>query len=216
MKGVLEHHADREEHGDGVDDTLAGDVGCGAYGKLSVRVDVERVERHTVDGLVDTVALALAVRDTTERSAGQQTQAAGDDGSLVRDDVAEQVAGDNNTVQSTRVLDQDHGSAVDELVTNLQLRELLLHDLGDDLSPQSAGGEHVGLVQTPDGSWGVLGESEVGGETSDALNLMARVGLGVHGVTRTIVLGAVTEVDTTGQFADNVDVDATADFGLEW
>ncbi|KAG9755137.1 hypothetical protein KCU59_g165, partial [Aureobasidium melanogenum] len=33
---------------------------------------------------------------------------------------------------------------------------------------------HVGLVQTPDGSWGVLGESEVGGEAA-------------------IVLGAVTE-----------------------
>jgi hypothetical protein len=168
-----------------------------------------------VDGLVDTVALALAVGDTTERSAGQQTQTAGNDGSLVGDDVAEQVAGDNDTVQSTRVLDHDHGSAVDELMTNLQLREFLLHDLGDNLSPQSAGGEDVGLVQTPDGSWGVLGEGEVGGETGDALDLRARVGLSVHGVTRTIVLDAVAEVDTTGQFADNVDVDATADLGLE-
>jgi hypothetical protein len=30
LKGVLEHHTDREEHSDGVNDTLAGDVGCGA------------------------------------------------------------------------------------------------------------------------------------------------------------------------------------------
>lgn len=100
-------------------------------------------------------------------------------------------------------------------MANLQLRELLLHDLCDDLSPQSAGGEHVGLVQTPDRGRGVLGEGEVGSETGDALDLRARVGLGVHGVTRTVILGAVTEVDTTGQLTDNVDVDTTADFGLE-
>jgi hypothetical protein len=215
LEGVLEHHTDREEHSDGVDDALAGDVGCGAYAGWSVEVWEQGLEKHTVDGLVDTVALALAIRDAAERSAGQQTQAAGNDGSLVGDDVAEQVAGDNDTVQSTGVLDHDHGSAVDELMANLQLRELLLHDLSNDLSPQSAGGEHVGLVQTPDGSWGVLGESEVGGETGDALDLGARVGLSVHGVTRAIVLNTVTEVDTTGQFADDVDVDATADFGLE-
>lgn len=31
LERVLEHHADGEKHGDGVDDALAGDVGCGAY-----------------------------------------------------------------------------------------------------------------------------------------------------------------------------------------
>jgi hypothetical protein len=38
LEGVLEHHADGEEHSDGVDDTLAGDVGCGTYADWSVRV----------------------------------------------------------------------------------------------------------------------------------------------------------------------------------
>lgn len=29
LEGVLEHHADGKKHGNGVDDALAGDVGCG-------------------------------------------------------------------------------------------------------------------------------------------------------------------------------------------
>lgn len=173
------------------------------------------METNTVDGLVDAVALALAIRDTAQTGAGQQTQAAGDDGSLVGDDVAEEVAGNNNTVQGARVLDHDHGGTVNKLVAELELGELLLHDLGDYLSPQSAGGEHVGLVQTPDRNRGVLGEREVGGKAGDALDLGAGVGLGVHGEAGAIVLLAVAEVDAAGQFTDDVEVCAAADLGLE-
>lgn len=31
LQRVLEHHADGQEHGNGVDDALAGNVGCGTY-----------------------------------------------------------------------------------------------------------------------------------------------------------------------------------------
>lgn len=31
LEGVLEHHANGKEHGDGVDDALAGNVGCGTW-----------------------------------------------------------------------------------------------------------------------------------------------------------------------------------------
>jgi hypothetical protein len=53
------------------------------------------------------------------------------------------------------------------------------------------------------------------GETSDALDLMAVVGLGVAGVAAAVVLGALAEVNATRELADDVEVDATADFSFE-
>jgi hypothetical protein len=41
------------------------------------------------------------------------------------------------------------------------------------------------------------------------------VGLGVAGIAATVVLCALAEVDAAGQLADNVEVDAAADLGLE-
>jgi hypothetical protein len=179
------------------------------------RIASWKEEGLTVDGLIDAVALALSVRRCGERSARQETERAGDDGGLVGDDVAEQVAGDNHTVERARVLDHQHGGRVNEVVAQLQLRELLLHDLGHDLAPQAAGGHHVGLVERPDGRRRVLGQREVCGETSDALDLMAVVGLGVAGVAAAVVLGALAEVNATRELADDVEVDATADFSFE-
>jgi hypothetical protein len=168
-----------------------------------------------VNGLVDAVALALSVRRRGERGAGQKAEGAGDDGSLVGDNVAEQVAGDDDTVEGTRVLDHQHSSRVDQVVAELQLRELLLHDLGHDLAPQSAGGHHVGLVERPDGRGRVLGQSEVGSETGDALDLVAVVGLCVAGIAAAVVLCALAEVDAASELADDVEVHATTDLGLE-
>ena len=95
------------------------------------------------------------------------------------------------------------------------MRELLLHDLGHNLAPQTAGGHDVGLVERPDGRGRVLGQSEVCSKTSDTLDLVARIRLGVAGVATAIVLGALTEVDTASKLADNVEIDATADLSLE-
>jgi hypothetical protein len=168
-----------------------------------------------VDGLVDAVALALAIRGCGERGAGQEAERARNDGGLVGDDVAEQVAGDDDTVEGTRVLDHQHSSRVNQVVAQLQLRELLLHDLGHDLAPQPAGRHHVGLVERPDGRGRVLRQSEVGSEAGDALDLMAVVGLCVAGVAAAVVFCALAKVDAAGKLADNVEVDAAADLGLE-
>ena len=62
-----------------------------------------------MDGLVDAVALALAIGRSGEGSTGKEAERAGDHGGLVGDDVAEQVAGDNHTVESTGVLHHEHG-----------------------------------------------------------------------------------------------------------
>lgn len=85
-----------------VDDSLAGDVGGGA-----------------MDWLVNSVALAVAVRDTAQRLApGRRPMlpGMGNDTGFVADDVAEQVAGHDNAIQCARVLGEDHGRAVDELM----------------------------------------------------------------------------------------------------
>jgi hypothetical protein len=168
-----------------------------------------------VDWLVDTIASALAVWDTAEGGTWQQTNATWDDTGLVADDVTEEVAGDDDTVQGSWVLDHQHGSGIDEVVTDLHLWELLGHDLGDHLSPQSRCGEHIGLVEGPDWKGWVVLEGEVRSETRDTLNLWARVWLGVPGGAVTIVLLSLAKVDATGQFADDVEVDIAADLGLE-
>lgn len=169
----------------------------------------------TVDGLVNSVAPALAVGDTAQARAGAEADTAGDDAGLVADDVAEQVAGDDDAVETAGVLDHDHGGAVDELVVEGELGELVGHDLGEDLTPETAGGENVGLVETPDGSGRAVCEGKVSSETGDALDLGARVRLRVQSEAIAIILLAVTEVDAASQLAHDGEVGATAYLGLE-
>lgn len=168
-----------------------------------------------MDRLVDTVDTALAIGDTAQTGTGQETQGTGDNTSLITDDITEQVASNDDTVQLAGVLDHKHSSGVNQVVTNLELGELLSHNLSDDLAPETAGSQDVGLVQTPHGERGVVLQSQVSGQTDDTLDLGAGVGLGVHGEAGTVVLLAVAEVDTTRQLTDDVEVDAAADIGLE-
>jgi hypothetical protein len=87
-----------------------------------------------MDGLIDAVAFALAVGDPAETGTGEETDAAGDDGGFVADDITEQVASDDDTVEATGVLDHNHGSAVDdELVVDLELGVFLCKDVRDGL-----------------------------------------------------------------------------------
>lgn len=165
--------------------------------------------------LVDTVDLGLSIRNTAQARTGQESQRAGDDARLITDDVTEQVASDNNTVKLPRLLDHDHGRGVNELVLDLELGELLGHDLRHGLPPQPARSEDVGLVQAPHGERGVVLHGKVSRETGDALDLRAGVRLRVHGEAAAVVLLALAEVDPAGQFADDVEVDAAADFGAE-
>lgn len=76
------------------------------------RIQVPREGGLTVDGLVDTVAAVLSVGDAAATGARQQTYAAENDASLVTDDIAEQVARDDDTVEVGGVLDQHHGGRV--------------------------------------------------------------------------------------------------------
>src|SRR5262249_62142967 len=89
---VVEQHAGREDGGQRVGDALAGDVGGGA---------VDRFEHAGVGPL------------RVDVGAGGHAHAAGDDGAQVGEDVAEEVAGDDD-VEDLRLADEVHGGGVDE------------------------------------------------------------------------------------------------------
>lgn len=173
------------------------------------------LRKLTVNWLVDSVALALAVWQTTETSTGQQTNAAGDDTGLVANDITKQVARHDDSVQRTRALHHQHGGRVDQLVLELELGELVLEQLRDGLPPQTAGSQDVGLVETPDLGGRVLRQSQVSRQTSDPLDLGPAVGLRVHGEPGPVVLLAIAEINTSRQLTDDDEVGAPADFCLE-
>ena len=60
---------------------------------------------HTMDGLVDTVHLRLAIWNGSQTRAWEQTKRSRNDTCLVTDDVAEQVACDDDAVESPWVFD---------------------------------------------------------------------------------------------------------------
>lgn len=82
-----------------------------------------------MDGLVNTIAPRLSIGNTAKASTWAEADAAGDNASLVADDVAEEVAGNDDAVEAAGVLDEDHGGAVDELVLESELGELAGHGL---------------------------------------------------------------------------------------
>ena len=121
---VLEQQGDRQHRGGGVGLALARDVRRGAVhrlehaGRRAVRVDVGR---------------------------RRQPDAAGDRRGEVREDVAEQVVGDDH-VEPRRVGDQEDGRRVHVQVVDRHVGELGVHGL-DRAAPQVAGvHEHVVLV----------------------------------------------------------------------
>lgn len=140
---------------------------------------ITRGSALTAYRLVDTVTPVLPIRDAAQARAGAESDTPRDDAGPIADDVAEEVARNNYTIEAAWGLDHDHGRAVDELVVQLQLRELGLHGLGDDLAPEAARGQHVGLVEASHGRGRAAREREVRRERRDALDLGPRARLRV-------------------------------------
>lgn len=174
-----------------------------------------RYKKRTVNRLVDTVHLALAVRDARQTRAGQQTQRARNHTRFIRDNVTEQVAGDDDAVQLAGVLNHDHRRRVDQLVVELQLRELLRDDLGNDLAPQTARSKNICLVERPDGQRRVMLQGQMRGKTGDPLDLRAGVWFSVQRVAVAGVLLALAKVNPARQLSDDVEVDIAANVSLQ-
>ncbi|KAI6767077.1 hypothetical protein HG531_011437 [Fusarium graminearum] len=192
VERVSEHHGHRQDGTDGVNDALARDIRGGTY----------------------TVALALTIRNTAQTGTGQETNASRDDTGFVTDDISKEVARHDNTVKTGGVLDQNHSSAVNKLVLDLEVRELLLKSLVHDLSPQTAGGQHVGLVERPH-FLVTTASCEETSQTSDTLNLLSGVRLSVPGRAGAVILLALAKVDSASEFSHNDDIGTAADLGLE-
>ena len=176
VERVAEEHGGGEDGADGVGDALSGDIGCRA-----------------VDGFVEAVALSLSVWEAGEGGGREEAERAGDDGRLVREDVAKHVFGEDDAVELARVGDHDHGGRVYELVVARDAGglELGVDRVLDDAAPETGGGEYVSLVDGVDDGRRVGLEGEVGGESGDALHVVAVVD---HGVERVADRGGVVEI----------------------
>lgn len=168
---------------------------------------------RTMDRLVDTIALG-AVRNGAQTGTGQQANAAGNHTGLVADDVTKQIAGYHHAVEATRVLDHDHGSTVDELVLDRQIREFFFKRLIHDLAPQTASSKDIGLVQRPDLGLATAASQEAS-QASHTLNLSSGIGLCVPGIAGSIVFFALTKIEATRELSNNDKVCAAAHLGPE-
>ena len=190
---VAQHHRARQDGRDRVRDALARDVRRGA-----------------VDRLIHTLAALI------HRGGRQHTDGAGDHGSLIGQNIAEQVAGYDN-VELTRIADELHRAVVNIHIGVLDLRVLVL-DAVHGFAPYAAGFEHVCLVYRADLL--IALHRHFKGTAADALYLINRV---VHvvraGLAPALVAFAavmLAEVNVAGQLTANENVEAvTDDLGLD-
>jgi len=168
VKRVAEQHGDGQNRTNRVSDTLAGNIG-----------------RRAVDGLVEAVALAFAVRQARQARRRKQSQRTGDDGRFIGQDIAEHVLSQNDTVQLARIGDHDHRGRVNEtMVYGNPLRgELRIDRVLNDLPPEPGSGEHIGLVNAVQRSGWVALQRQVGTELGNALDVEFVVYHSVEGGT---------------------------------
>ena len=113
-----------------------------------------------------------------------------------------------------------HGGVVYVHVVQRHVR-VLQADFGDHVFPQLEGFQHIGLVHAGDALAAFLRGLE--GDMGDALDLRARI---AHGVKRFFAAGEVAvggnapsarlaEVNVTGEFADDQNIQPSHQFGLE-
>lgn len=164
--------------------------------------------------LVDTITPA-PIWNAAQTRTGQESNASWNHARLVRNDVTEQIAGHHDTIQGPGVLDHQHCRAINQVVTDLELWELLGHNLCHDLTPQPRSRQHVRLIQRPNWQRRFMFESEVCGQSRNPLNLRARIWLRVPCSPIAIVLLARTKVDAASELSDDVEVGATADFSFQ-
>ena len=155
-----------------------------------------------MDRLIHTLAALI------HRGGRQHTDGAGDHGSLIGQNIAEQVAGYDN-VELTRIADELHRAVVNVHIGVLDLRVLVL-DAVHGFAPYAAGFEHVCLVYRADLL--IALHRHFKGTAADALYLIYRV---VHvvctGLAPALVAFAavvLAEVNVAGQLTANENVEA--------
>ena len=188
---MAEEHGGGEDGGERVRHVLAGDVGGGA-----------------VDGLVE------AERAGAEGGGGEHADGAGQHGRGVGEDVAEDVAGDDD-VELSGGADQLHAGGVDIKVGQLHVG-VFAADLDDDFAPELHGFEHVGLVDGAELVAAEAGGLEAG--VGDAGDLVLGVAHGVDADASAVLdvdAAGLAEIEVPVQFAEDEHVDAFDDLGAQ-
>ena len=141
----------------------------------------------------------------------QHADGAGDLAGFVRENVAENVAGDDD-VKLLRPSDQLHGRIIHIEVIQLHFR-VVLCNLGYRLSPQTGAVQHVGLVHAGDFFATLHGHIE--GHFCDAPDFHFGIFLDIPGdraFFRSAGFGAsLPEVDSPGEFSNDDDVQTAVD-----
>ncbi len=182
-------HRGRQDRPDRVGAVLAGEMRSRAVDRL---VQPER---------------AVVRPPLAERRRRQQPERSGKDARLVRQDVAEQVLGHEH-VELGGALDEEHRARVDELVVELDVREVR-GDLVGNPPPESRRGEDIRLVDAGDAT--APGPGQLERKPDDPGDLALGVRQRVAGRALAAGLGrllARPEVEPAGELAEDQEVDA--------
>ena len=137
-----------------------------------------------------------------------------EDGRFVAEDVAEEVARDDD-VELFRIEGQLHGAVIDVEMIQVDIG-IVLGDVDDRAAPQAGRSQDVGLVDGRDLMTALL--SRFHGKRADALYFRNTVVFQVPSAFDAVVdfrFAAIAEVDAADEFADDEDVRAGDDVRFE-
>mmetsp|Transcript_128601 Transcript_128601/g.222164 ORF Transcript_128601/g.222164 Transcript_128601/m.222164 type:complete len:218 (-) Transcript_128601:456-1109(-) len=182
IEGVPEHHSCTEDGSQGVGDTLA----CNVRGRA-------------MDRFIQSKSTLV------QRGTGQQSQRARQYRSLIRQNVTKDVGGDKH-VEIPRPSDQVHSKGIDQCVLYFDVRELLLHHTGDNLTPQARACQDVGLIHTGDLIASLAGQLR--SHTCYTLHFHGGVQFLVRSPPTAIILHALPEVNASCQLTNEDHISA--------
>ncbi len=192
-QGITQHHGQGKDGGQGIGDTLAGDV-----------------RGRAVDGLVHAAAALV------QGGRGQHADGAGQHGGSVGEDVAEDIAG-HHDIELLGPPHQLHGGVVHVHMAQLDVGVFILDHPRRHLAPQLGAFQDVGLIHGADPAVALAGN--VAGDADDAFDLMLGIDHGVETLALATLQGAhparLAEVDVAGQLAHDEDIEPGDDLGLE-
>lgn len=172
-------------------------------------------KKLTMNWLVDTIASTLPIRNPAQTRTGKQADTARNNTRLVTNNISKEITRDHHAIERPRLLDHEHSSTVDQMMSDFQLRELLLNHIRDRLPPQSRRRQHIRLIQRPDRQRRVMSQRQMRRQPRNPLDLRARVRLRVPGDPIAVILLPLAEVDAPRQLPHDHEVHAPAHGGLE-
>ena len=151
-----------------------------------------------------------------ERGRGQHSERAGQHRGDIRQHVTKQVVGDDD-VELLRRAHKLHRAVIGQHVAEIGIGVFIFADPGCFLAPEHTGFHYVVLFDRAHSIAALLGKIER--DTADTADFLGRVDLRVHAAALAICQGldaaGLAEIDATGQFADEQDIEPGDKFALQ-